>query len=154
MGHVYYRQLKLIRRNSIILLSILRQIGLKVDTDSITWKLTCLSNNFSSRKLCLRDKNRRNIWIIYWNMIDEFNLEDDSTSQFKGGSLRIHPGGSRSDLLPKSKENQSLDKETAKINYNCNWGQTFMSPFASIPNKCNICIRLVYFLYYPSSRFL
>ncbi|XP_045473746.1 tumor protein p63-regulated gene 1-like protein isoform X1 [Harmonia axyridis] len=73
-------------------------------------------------------------------MIDEYNLEDDSASQFRGGSLRINPGGSKADLLPKSKENQSLDKENAKITSNCNWGQTLMSPFASIPNKLTVNI--------------
>ncbi|KAK9885982.1 hypothetical protein WA026_014768 [Henosepilachna vigintioctopunctata] len=71
-------------------------------------------------------------------MIEEYNLEDDSTSQFRGGSLRIQPGGSKTELLPKSKENTSLDKDNVKINTNCHWGQSFISPLASIPSKLSV----------------
>ncbi|KAL3268099.1 hypothetical protein HHI36_007226 [Cryptolaemus montrouzieri] len=71
-------------------------------------------------------------------MIEEYNLEDDSSSQFRGGSLRIHPGGSKSELLPKSRDNSSLEKENAKVNANCHWGQSFISPLTSIPGKLSV----------------
>lgn len=60
-------------------------------------------------------------------MIEEYKIDE---SDFRSGSLK----SIKTDLLTKSVENSSIDRETPKLN-NCQWGQSFISPLTSIPSK-------------------